>query len=417
MLHETKQDRSVALPDTLAIVSEPPNVSASVSAPRRRLGVLAVAALIFLVALNLRPAITAVGPVIAEIGATFDIGEGLLGLLGALPLFMFALLSPLTSTLSTRIGVERVIWYALIAIAVGIAIRSLLGAGGLWIGTAIAMGAIAVGNVLVPVIVRTDFQGRVPLATGIYTACMGTAAAIASATVAPIAGELGWQRSLLLWAIPAVIVAVLWFPRARSSAPSRNIGGITPGTSVWRSRSAWWLTGFMGLQSAIFYFMITWLPTIEMEQGVSAEAAGMTLFWYQLVGLTAGLIAPLFLSVGNTQLTATLTATIPLFLGLTGLLLTPQYAFAWSIVIGFGSGTSLVVSLSLIAMRASDAVHTAKLSGMAQSGGYLIAALAPLIAGLLAQTTGSFTPALIMMVGCAGLQLIAAVFTGRTPTT
>lgn len=373
---------------------------------------LFLSGLVFLATLNLRPAITTVGPVLERIGERFALGEGALGVLGALPLIMFAILSLGASTIAARVGLERALWFALFAIAAGIAVRSLLGLPGLWAGTVIATGAIAVGNVLVPVIVRKDFPSHIAVATGVYTACMGFAAATASAVAAPVADSLGWESSLLLWAIPAFVVALLWTPRALASAPgSVRVPRSHP--SVWRLPQAWWLTIFMGVQSATFYFMITWLPTLEVSRGASTDQAGIALFWYQISGICAGLLTPLVMRRTRTQLPAILLATLPIITGFVGLIWFPQFGVWNTLVLGAGSGVSLVVSLTLISLRGGDGPQTAALSGMVQSLGYLIAALAPAVAGLIAQRTGSLTGALVMMLCVAITQLTVGVKVSR----
>lgn len=378
---------------------------------RRSVTAALFTALIFLVTINLRPAITGVGPVLTDIGDTFSLDAGWLGLLGALPLIMFAVVSLGASPLSSRLGVERALWLALILIATGIVIRSWLGAPGLWLGTVIVMGAIAIGNVLVPVVVRTDYRRHVTLATGVYSATMGLGAASASALSAPLADRFGWQHGLAFWAIPAVVVALLWIPRARHSTAA---GPLTTSHTVpvWKSSSAWWLTVFMGAQSAAFYFMITWLPAYLVELGGTAEAAGLALFWCQLAGITAGFLTPLLMR-GRHQVTATLGGTTLMLIGYSGLALAPSQFMVWATVLGMGCGIALVTSLSLISMRGRDARHTAALSGMVQSGGYLIAACAPFAAGLVAQVTGSLVNAIIMMVVWTALLCIVAIPTGR----
>src|SRR5690625_7449406 len=152
-------------------------------------------ALVFLVALNLRPALTSVGPLLPRIGEDLGLNEGMLGLLAALPLLAFALISPLVQHPARRFGMERSLLAALLLLAAGTVIRSYTGNAGLWAGTMIVGCAIAVGNVLVPTLVKRDYAGHVSLATGIYSACITVAASIASVVAVPLAGSYGWLRS------------------------------------------------------------------------------------------------------------------------------------------------------------------------------------------------------------------------------
>lgn len=372
-------------------------------------------ALIFLVPLNLRPALTSVGPLLPQIGEDLRVNEGMQGLLGALPLLAFALVSPLVQHPARRFGMERCLLAALVVLAAGVLIRSYTGSVGLWAGTMIVGCAIAVGNVLVPTIVKRDYAGHVSLATGVYSACITIAASVASAVAVPLANSAGWRGSLAFWAIPALVVAVLWIPRARAGGPkqttSTTIGH--PIASVWRQRTAWLVTAFMGLQSTTFYVMVTWLPTIETSTGISPEQAGVHLFLYQIVGVAAGLAIPRLMRRPGSQTAATVTASVPMVIGVTGLLLAPALGAVWAVIAGLGTGASLVVALSLISLRGRSHHETTQLSGMAQSLGYLLAAIGPIVTGYLAEHTGTWRGSLALIGALALVQVIVAVSAGR----
>jgi CP family cyanate transporter-like MFS transporter len=374
------------------------------------------AALVFLVALNLRPSLTSVGPLLPRIGRDEGLSEGVQGLLGALPLIAFGLFSPVVHRLSGRHGLERPVLGALVILAAAIAVRSYGGDAGLWLGTAIGGCAIAVGNVLVPTIVKRDYAGHISRATGVYSAFLGVAAATASAVAVPLADAADWRDALAFWALPAAVVAVLWLPRARRGAPSpepEHENG-DAATSVWRQPTAWWLTAFMGLQSTSFYVMVTWLPTIEADAGISEGATGVHLFLYQVVGLVSGLVIP-FLMRPHSQVLAAATASTPMLVSALGLLAAPSLGALWAVIAGLGSGSSLVVALSLISLRGRSSGETARLSGMAQSLGYLLAAGGPVLAGYLAERTGSWTPSLSALAVVVVLQLLVGLRAGRPP--
>ncbi|HUH53345.1 MAG TPA: MFS transporter [Microbacteriaceae bacterium] len=375
-----------------------------------------VAGLVFLATVNMRPAITSVGPLLDEISFSFGLSPTLLGLLGSMPLLMFALISPASAFFSSKLGIDRVMFIALLAIASGIIIRSYLGLPGLWIGVALATAAIAVANVLVPALVRRDFPKHVSLATGVYSATMGLGASAASALAVPIAENKGWQFSLAIWAVPAIVVASLWLLRINASTPQRVIEARVK-VSVWRTPAAWWLTLFMGVQSASFYFMVTWLPAIQVAAGKTPTEAGITLSGLQIVGIIAGLLLPYTMRGKASFVPATLTASIPLMIGFAGLVMFPNLGEVWALILGVGAGSSLVVSLTLIATRGSTELGTAQLSGMVQSIGYLIAALVPVAAGILKELTGGWEAPLIMMLCIATLQTSIAVVVGRGRTT
>ncbi|MFD5830986.1 CynX/NimT family MFS transporter [Lentzea sp. NPDC060358] len=373
---------------------------------------------VFLVALNLRPALTSVGPLLPRIGQEAGLGESAQGLLGALPLLAFAAISPLVQHPARRFGLERTLLAALVVLALGMALRSGAGDAGLWAGTAVAGCAIAIGNVLVPTVVKRDYRSNVSMATGVYSACITVGASIASGVAVPLADAAGWRGALAFWAIPALVVAVLWLPRAWTGGPVAEpavAGG--PAVSVWRQPAAWLVTAFMGLQSTTFYVLVTWLPTVEISAGVPAGQAGAHLFVYQLVGVGAGLAIPRLMRRGDDVRAAAVTASAPVAAGVAGLLLAPGWSVVWAVVAGLGSGASLVVALTLIGLRGRGQHGTTQLSGMAQSLGYLLAALGPVVAGLLAERTGSWTASLVVVGVLACAQLAAGIAAGRPRST
>lgn len=402
---------------------------------RRSTGVWA--ALVFLVSLNLRPSIAAVGPVLEHIGADFGWAGGLQGLLAAIPLLAFAAVSPLVSLLTSRLGIDCTILLALIAIAVGDVIRSFTGGAGIWAGTVIFASAIAVGNVLVPVIAKRDYADHVATATGVYSACITCGSAVAGLTASAMAQAWGgWRHALAFWAIPPLAVAVLWIARMAHSwrkavVETCNTAGSaqtlvlgegggharqgSAGTmaALLRRPMTWWVTLFMGTQSSAFYTMSNWMPSVSEHAGFGASAAGVHLFVFQFTGIFSGLLIPRLMQVRGSQVCAALTSSVPMVVAGIGMLACPSLMPVWAFVGGVAQGASLVVALALIAMRGRNAAETVLLSGFAQSIGYLIASAGPLLFGALYQATGGYAVSLGVMTVVALVQCVAAVLAGR----
>jgi len=375
-----------------------------------------ITATAFVVALSLRPALTAVGPVLPRIGLDLQLGEAAQGLLGTLPLLAFAAASPLVHLASRRFGMERAVFVSLLVLAASSALRPYTGQAGLWIGTAVVGGAIAVGNVLVPVILKRDYAAHVSRATGIYTAFITGGAAIASILAVPIADAVDWRLSLAVWGGLAVLVAVIWLPRTLSPEPMPRARAAdeAPPVSVWRQPMAWLVTGFMGLQSTSFYLFVNWLPTIEITTGgVSERSTGVHLFVFQVFGLIGGLSIPLLLKHPTNQRAGLMIASTPILAALLGLLLAPHLAIVWAVVGGLGQGAGLVAALSLISLRGRGHHETTQLSGMAQAVGYTLAAAGPVVAGYLTQVTGGWSTTLVVFAVLAATQVTLGFVAGR----
>jgi CP family cyanate transporter-like MFS transporter len=409
-------------------------------------------AAVLVAAVCMRTPLTAVGPVLGLIGGDTGLNNTVLGLLSALPLLAFSAVSPVVHEPVRRIGIERTVVWALAALAVGVAVRSLPGLAALWAGTVIAGAGIAVCNVLIPVVIRRDHPARVPLMTGLYSATMGAAAALASGVSLPLA-QLpgGWRWSLGVWAAPAAAAAVVWSrrrPQARGAALDRTpaadgadpadraipvggadpadgpipvggadpadraipVGGADPaggGRSVWRSATAWRLTAVMGLQSTTFYILAAWLPSIATSHGSSDTLGGWYLFAYQVVGLLAGLAVPAVLKHAGTAATGVLIGA-PMVVSCLGLIAVPAALPAWVFLAGVSSGSALVYALTRISLAARSSAHATRLSGMAQSVGYLLAATGPVAAGWLRDRTGSWTATLVLVASLAAIQATTA---------
>ena len=378
-----------------------------------------ITATAFVVALSLRPALTAVGPVLPRIGLDLHLGEAAQGLLGTLPLLAFAVASPLVHLASRRFGMERAVFVSLLVLALSSALRPYTGHAGLWIGTAVVGAAIAIGNVLVPVIIKRDYAGNVSRATGIYTAFITSGAAVASILAVPIADAVDWRLSLAVWGGLAVVVAVIWLPRTLSPEPmpAARVEDGAPPVSVWRQPTAWLVTGFMGLQSTSFYLLVNWLPTIEISTGVSERTAGVHLFLFQCFGLVGGLSIPRLLKHPTDQRAGTITASVPILVALLGILLAPGLIVVWVVIAGLGQGAALVAALSLISIRGRSHHEATQLSGMAQAVGYLLAATGPVIAGSLTELTGNWDATLILFATLAAVQIVIGIIVGRDTRT
>lgn len=387
------------------------------TSPRTRTtsGALLVAC-VLLGAINLRPAITSVGPVLPLVAADTGLGASLIGLLSAVPIIMFAVVSPGVHVLAERFGLDRTIAGALAVLAVGTAVRSWPGpVGNLWVGMAIVGATIAVLNVAVPVVVRRDFPLQAARVTGLYVAALSVMAALASGLAVPLAAatELGWRLGVGVWAVLPLVALVVWLPLAARNdpAPSGHVADgddapVAAGAPVWRSGLAWQLAAYMGLQSTGFYVLLTWLPTVEHDVGVSPAVAGWHLFLMQVAGIVANLAAPILMRVGTDQRLGAVVPGALLAVGALGLLTLPGLIPLWVVLVGMGAGGAFVVALSLISLRAADARTAARLSAMSQAFGYALTALGLVAAGVVRDVVGD-GPAVLVLVALAGVGVVA----------
>jgi MFS transporter, CP family, cyanate transporter len=385
--------------------------------PSRVSGVLLVLGIVLLAA-NLRPALTGLTPLIGQIRADTGMSYGVAGLLTALPLLAMGVLSPIAPLLARRLGMGRVLLVSMLVLAAGILLRSAGAAAALFLGTAVLGAGIAVGNVLLPSLVKREFPERVGLMTSTYSTALAVSAAIAAGASFPVADQvgIGWRGSLALWALPAFVAAVAWLPQVRyvrtaNTSPAASQGVRAP----WRSALAWQVTLFMGLQSLGYYVVLTWLPEILQEEaGMSAARAGWMLALAQVVGIASIFLAPVLAGRKPSQHGIVVVAVTLTGAGALGLLVAAETATAlWVVLLGLGQGACFSLALTFFALRASDSEHAAALSGMAQSVGYLLAAVGPFLFGLLRDETHAWTVPLALLFAVAVCLLITGLGAAR----
>lgn len=373
---------------------------------------------IIFAAFNLRPAITSVGPLIGYIREDLGISNGVAGLLTTIPLIVFAVLSPLAPKFASRYGNETAIFAGLVVLLAGMIIRTFGAMIGLLLGTILIGVGIAIGNVLLPGIVKERFPDKIGLMTSVYSTAMGMLAGIASGLAIPLSEGLkfGWKNALLFWAILAIVAICLWFPlisgKQRSTKPP--IEHISNGFLL-RSPLAWQVTFFMGLQSFLFYSMVAWLPEILQADGLSASTAGWMLFLVQIAGLPATFVAPALSDkyADQRRIVAVLGAIY--LAGLVGLLYGGPLLLIvfWIILIGIGQGASIGLVLALFGLRTRSSEQASALSGMAQSIGYLLAAFGPILIGVLYDKTHSWVVPILLFIAVCILMIIAGLNAGR----
>ncbi|WP_018333136.1 CynX/NimT family MFS transporter [Actinomycetospora chiangmaiensis] len=386
------------------------------STPTSRLRTALLVVAVLLIALNLRPAVVAVSPLVAQIRTDLGISSAVAGLVTTLPVLCFGLLAPVAGRLARRIGLETTLLAALVVLTAGILVRLAPSLGALLAGSLLAGVAIAIGNTLMPVVVKRDFPHRTGAMTGAYSTMISAGGALSAAVMVPIeqATGLGWRPALALWATGAGLALLLWSPwvlRARrEAAAAPPTAPAAPVRGLWNSALAWQVTLLMGLQSLQFYSFTAWAPTLFVERGRTPAEAGLLLSLTGLASLVTSAFTPVFATRRPTQFHLVAALVGLWVVGYLGLLLAPDgSAPLWMVIIGLGQGVGISLGLTLITLRSPDAAHTSELSGMAQGVGYVVAAAGPFVLGAIRDATGGWTwPVITLLVLLVPLAIAGA---------
>jgi MFS transporter, CP family, cyanate transporter len=390
-----------------------------------------------LVAMNLRIAIAAVPPILGDIQRDSGLTSATAGLLTTIPVVCFGAFAFVTPRLTRRFGLHRLLVLAMLVLTAGIVARLQPSVAALFAGTVAIGAAIAVGNVLMPAVIKRDFAARAGLLTALYSTSLFVGPALSSGLTIPLmtATGLGWREVLALWAVPAVAAAVACAPHARRDKPADRDSpvdrdrpadrdqdkpsgpALAPGPrqrELWRDPVAWAVTGFMGLQSLGYYALLSWLPTLFQDHGMSSGQAGWMLSYSSLPGVAVALSVPVLEPRLRRRWLLPAAAVLLCAVGYLGLLADPvPLAYLWMTALGLGQGAAISLALGYIVARSPDHAHTAQLSTMAQGGGYLIACLGPLGLGLLHSATGGWAVPMLSLTAILAVELIAGVQASR----
>ncbi|GAB3124823.1 CynX/NimT family MFS transporter [Streptomyces calidiresistens] len=389
-----------------------------------------------LTALNLRPAISGLGPLLEEVRTGLGMGGTVAGLLTSVPALCFALFGGVAPRLARRLGPVTVVAAGTAAITLGLALRPLAPNTAVFLGcTALALAGIAVANVLLPMVVKGWFPDRQGTMTGLYSMALALGTAGAAAVTVPLAQRLGgdWRPGLLVWALPAAIALACWAVTLRRGVPRPSpeaLAGSSPDPAgapvrtpdepgstgsrpLRRSPTALALMLFFGLQSTAAYVTMGWMPQIFRDAGVPAVTSGLLLAVIMGMGVPLAFVLPrLAVRLPHQGPLVTLLGLCGLA-GYIGLWLAPaQGAWAWAVLLGI-SGCAFPVALAMIGLRARTPAGVGRLSGFAQSGGYLLAVPGPLIIGALQETTGGWDVPLLLLTALMVLQIAVGVRAGR----
>ncbi len=389
-----------------------PSVSDDPFYGRPFVAALAVIALL-LAAANLRGGLVVVGPLVEQIREGLNISASAFSLLTTLPLICFGIISLSVPALSRRWAPQTLAIGGLLIISLGVLLRLVNNYPVVLLGTLLLGAAIALLNVLIPGLVKAFFPRKVGLMTGLYSVTLSAGAGLGVYLAVPLLERFGhWHYPVALWALLPVLCILFWLPMVKVKGVGKPANPLK--VSLWRSKIAWAITFYMGLQSFYFYSMATWLPKILLESGLTAHDAGTATALINLVSIPFNFLVPIMAARMANQRTLVLGIFLASFTGIAGLWWQPATApLLWASLIGIGCGGALSLALSFFVLRATNTAQATALSAMAQSIGYLLAATGPAALGLMRDWEGGWQTALVLMMVLQCVQLVCGLLASR----
>jgi MFS transporter, CP family, cyanate transporter len=401
-----------AVPSTAAVGSESPGRNAAAVGGGLLLAGVALAAA------NMRPAVTSLATLLGEVRDSLGATTTWASIVTSVPTLCFGIASLGAPLLARRWGINRVIGVALAVLTAAMLARVIDGPWTVLAATVLVCGAIAMCNVLIPVVVKASFPHRIGMATGLYTTAMAGGGAIGSAFTPWLKSSTGsWRLALATWAVVALAALCVWVSATRRGTPiadaSRPSGARR---SLLRSPLAWVVTAYFAMQSLIAYVVMGWMPEVFKSAGMDSTSAGALLGVLLLVGVPSSMVLPPLVTRTRSQSGWAVGLASMSVLGVLGLLLAPMSApILWALLIGLGI-SAFPLALTLMSLRTRDAADTGQLSAMSQSAGYLIASAGPFLFGVLHDATAGWRASLTALLVIVVAQGIVGIVAGRPRT-
>ncbi|MFJ8001831.1 CynX/NimT family MFS transporter [Streptomyces sp. NPDC096310] len=427
---------ALSVPAVPSVPSVPavPSVSSATSGSSSKWRTRLLVAGLVLAALNLRPAITSLGALLEEVRDGLHMSGTLAGVLTSVPPLCFAVFGFAAPRLARRFGPGAVVLAGMVAITAGVALRPFAGGtAGFLAASAFALMGIAVSNVLMPVIVKRHFPDRVGTMTGLYSMGLALGTAAAAAVTVPMTQALGgsWRTGLGVWAVLAAVAVLPWagLARDRSTAASGSPaagsgtgagaapgGSAAPGLRLGRSRTAWALACFFGLQATGAYITMGWMPQIFRDAGVPAGTAGLLLAVTMVMGVPLAFVIPRVATRMSNQGPIVVALGFCGLTAYTGLYLAPAGgAWVWAVLLGV-SNCAFPLALTMIGLRSRTGAGVVRLSAFAQSTGYLISIPGPMLVGVVYEYSGGWGLPIGLMAAFLVPQMVMGVVAGRDRT-
>ena len=356
---------------------------------------------IVLIGTVLRSPFTALPTILRDIAQGLGVEVSSLGILTCLPLLMFSLFSAFASRLAQKIGLEHLFTYCLLLLTIGSVIR-IFNLPLLYLGTLIVGASIAIFNVLLPSMIQANQPQKISLLTTLYVTAMGISTAIASYLSVPITQASSWKGLILVLSFLCLVTLLVWLPNHRHNHYLEGQQEKKSKENTLKSKSVWAIIVFGGLQSLLFYTSMTWLPTMAISAGLSNSDAALLASIFSLISIPFSMTIPSLtthLSDGHRQIMLAIIS-IAGMIGISMLLYPSNNFLYWlaaHLLIGTACSALFPYLMVCFSLKTSSPEKTAQLSGLAQTGGYILAAFGPTLFGYSFDLFQSWIPAVLAL--------------------
>ena len=345
---------------------------------------------IILLGMILRTPITSVGAIIGPLKNLLEINNTVAGLITTIPLIAFAIFSPFVAKISNKIGLEKTLYLAAIVTSIGLLLRFYINTSVFFVTTFIIGVGITVGNVLLPGLAKKYFPENLGVMTGFYAVVMNVSASVAAGVSYPIlSSNVGGEKfstglAVNIWLIVSVLNIVIYAIITKNSKSERIEDKKTGVTGYLKSLKMWSVMLSMGLQSALFYCSVSWFAEIMISKGFTPSEAGLLLSISQFAQFPSTFLVPVLAEKIKNKLIIPIFIAMGYVASLIGMIYI-QGNFAlmtiYIVLFALAGGGSFSYVMYLFSAKSKNEEEAADISGLAQAGGYWLAAIFPPLLG------------------------------------
>lgn len=374
-----------------------------------------IVGMLIVAAINMRSPIVMIGSVAPTLSEALGLSVSAIGLLGALPMPMFAFGALVAPSLAKRFGLEVVMIFSTAVLALGVLGRVWLGVSGLFAGTLALSLAIGLLNALTAPFIKKYTPNHIALATGVFSLSMSVFAGFCAFVVVPMMIVMSWQMALSSWGVFAIVALCVLVVIHQAFKPADTIPTTTSQSriNVWKSKDAWYMGIYMGIQSLLFYTVASFLPSIGMGYGLTLGQASRLALAFQVVAPLAIFLLTFLIKRDFSIKIIALVASLANAIAAGGLIWLPEYLLMWSALMGFGGASIFTLSLMLFSIRTTHLDTARDLSGMVQAVGYGVAFFGPLVLGKLYEKTGTWELSLYVLFLLMCVNVVFGYLAGR----
>jgi len=363
---------------------------------------------IFFMALNMRPAVTGIGPLFNVLMSALHVSNTSMSFLTSIPVFCMGLFAPIAVPIQRKLGTKLAIMLFMVILIAANGLRFLQESYFLLVITSFAAGlAIAMIGPILNAYIKRKFPQRFTTVIGIYSFGIGVGATLSAALTVSFYHTFSnnWTSALGMWALLAIVALIIWswaIPKEQGE-DVQELANSEQARNPWTTGRAWSILLYFGLQTSLFFSMMSWLTPLLQDKGLTLEAASMMLTFMSIIQMIGNIAVPILMEKWSSRLVWIVALGCLGVIGFTLLWLSSgTYLWLAVFLIGIVLSGLFPIGLLLPLDEAKNDQEANSWSSMVLAGGFMLSAIIPIMIGVCYDMTGNHTWTYVIFLALMG---------------